>query len=212
VAAGEMSSADRYRSFITAFPDAQIILHPDVAASLGQTIHRYDRIISELNIHNILDLGLFADLYFYLPDDLLPLSDRISMAHSLEVRVPFVDHELVEFAARIPVHYKVHKLQKKVLFRKAIVPWLPADHFTKPKQGFSAPIAAWLRGSLRPMLCDLVNSQQWRTSSWLNHAAIRIIVDEHLSGKENHESRLWALICFQEWERQLTAIPRIGHA
>lgn len=212
VAAGGMSSTDRYRSFITAFTDAQIILHPDVVASLGQTMHRYNRIISELSIHNILDLGLFTDLYLYLPDDLLPLSDRISMAHSLEVRVPFVDHELVEFAARMPAHYKVHKLQKKVLFRKAIVPWLPAGHFTKPKQGFSAPIAAWLKGSLRPMLCDLVNSQQWRTSSWLNHAAIQIIVDEHLSGKENHESRLWALICFQEWERQLTAIPRVGHA
>jgi len=209
VVGGEMLLADRYRSFIVAFSDARTILHPDVAASLGSKSHRYDQVISELNIHDPLDLALFTDLYLYLPDDLLALSDRMSMAHSLEVRVPFLNHELVEFAARIPACFKVRKLQKKFLFRKAIVPWLPPEHFSRPKQGFSVPVAAWLRGSLRPMLSDLVNSQQWRASSWLNRTAIQKIVDEHVSGKENHESQLWALICFQEWERQFANITKI---
>jgi len=212
VVAGEMSLADRYRSFIVAFPDARTILHPDVAASLGSKTHRYDQVINELIPKNPLDLALFTDLYLYLPDDLLPLSDRMSMAHSLEVRVPFLDHELVEFMAQVPARFKVRKLQKKFLFRKAIVPWLPPEHFSRPKQGFSVPVAAWLRGSLRPMLSDLVDSQHLRASSWLNHTAIKRIVNEHLSGKENHESQLWALICFHEWERQFTNTPRISSA
>jgi asparagine synthase (glutamine-hydrolysing) len=212
LAAGDMLLAERYRSFIVAFSDARVILHPDAYGSLSSKSHRYDEVVSDLTICNPLDLALFADLYLYLPDDLLALSDRMSMAHSLEVRVPFLDHKLVEFAARIPARFKVQRLQKKVLFRKAIAPWLPPEHLSLPKQGFSVPMATWLRGSLRPMLCDLVNSQQWRSSAWVNHMAIQKIVDEHLSGRENHESRLWAIICFQEWERQLTATPRTSHA
>jgi asparagine synthase (glutamine-hydrolysing) len=130
------------------------------------------------------------------------------MAHSLEVRVPFLDHLLVEFVARIPAHFKVRGLQKKFIFRRAIVDWLPKEHFKMPKQGFSVPMAAWLRGSLRPMLCDLVASQEWRTSGWLNYAAVRKLVDEHLAGRENHENRLWAIVCFKEWERQYQSVPQ----
>jgi asparagine synthase (glutamine-hydrolysing) len=211
LAASDMPLADRYRSFIVAFSDARVILHPDASRSLSSKSHRYEEVISELTICNPLDLGLFADLYLYLPDDLLPLSDRVSMAHSLEVRVPFLDHELVEFAARIPARFKVHRFHKKVLFRKAIAPWLPSEHFSRPKQGFSVPMAAWLRGSLRPMLLDLVHSQEWRTSSWLNHRAIETMVGEHLSGAVNHESRLWAVICFNEWDRQHRNMPQISH-
>jgi asparagine synthase (glutamine-hydrolysing) len=212
LAAGELSAAARYRSFIAAFGDAGTVLHPDVMASLRRTTHRYEQIIGEIQIAKVLDLGLFTDLYLYLPDDLLPLSDRISMAHSLEVRVPFVDHELVEFAARMPAQYKVHKLKKKILFRKAIAPWLPLAHFTKPKQGFSVPIAAWLRGSLRQMLADLADSHQWRSSSWFNHRLISKMVEEHLTGRDNHENRLWALLCFQEWHRQQSAAPHNAYS
>jgi asparagine synthase (glutamine-hydrolysing) len=211
VAAGELSLEDCYRSFITAFNDARTILHPDVSASLANTPHRYDQVIRDLTVHDALDLGLFTDLYLYLPDDLLPLSDRVSMAHSLEVRVPFLDHELVEFTARIPARLKVHGLQKKFIFRKAIAPWVPREHFTRPKQGFSVPIAAWLRGSLRPMLCDLVEGQAWRTSPWLNQNAIQQMINEHLVGTHNHESRLWAILCFREWERQSKAVPALTH-
>ncbi|PWT72932.1 MAG: asparagine synthase (glutamine-hydrolyzing) [Chloroflexi bacterium] len=208
--AGEMSLADRYRSFISAFGDVHSILHPDVNALLSQRTYRYDQVVRELNIQHPLDLGLFVDLYLYLPDDLLPLSDRVSMAHSLEVRVPFLDHELVEFVARIPADFKVHGLRKKFLFREAIGGWLPKEHFKLPKQGFSVPMAAWLRGSLRPMLRDLVASQEWRTSGWLNYAAVRRLVEEHLAGRENHECRLWAVLCLKEWERQYRSVSQAG--
>ena len=202
VAAGEMSPADRYRSFVSAFWNVKDILHSDVHASLDQWDSRYGRLMKELAVDNAVDLGLFADLYSYLPDDLLTLTDRISMAHSLEARVPFLDHELIELVARIPVRLKVQGFRKKVLFRQAIAPWLPEGHLRRAKQGFSVPMAEWLRGSLRPLLSDLAASQHWRQSPWLNQTAVRQLVDEHLSGRVSHEVRLWAIICFLEWERR----------
>ena len=210
LAARDMPLADRYRHFISAFWDAQEILHPDVKPLLSHRTTRYEQVTSELTIDHPVDLGLFADLYLYLPDDLLTLCDRVSMAHSLEVRVPFLDHLLVEFVARIPAFFKVRGLQKKFIFRRAITDWLPKAHFKAPKQGFSVPMAAWLRGSLRPMLCDLVASQEWRTSGWLNYVAVQKLVDEHLAGRENHESRLWAVLCFKEWERQYRSVSQAG--
>ena len=212
LAAGELSSSERYRSFIATFPDVRSILHPDVTAALRSRTSRYDEVINALACDGPLDLGLFADLYLYLPDDLLPLSDRVSMAHSLEIRVPFLDHRLVEFAARMPSHFKVRGLQKKYLFRKAIMPWLPLEHFTRPKQGFSVPLAAWLRGSLRPVLDDLAHGRQWRSSPWLDQSAVEELVKQHLAGSHNHESRLWAIICFREWERQCNDHQALGAA
>ncbi|MGH3116730.1 MAG: asparagine synthase (glutamine-hydrolyzing) [Gaiellales bacterium] len=207
VATSDMSRVDRYRSFVSAFGNAQEVLHPDVHESLDRRGSQYDRVVRELTIQNSVDLGLFADLHAYLPDDLLTLTDRISMAHSLEVRVPFLDHELIEFVARMPARFKIHGFRKKVLFRRAIAPWLPAGHLRRPKQGFSVPLAEWLRGSLRPLLSDLVVSRDWRESPWLDPRAVRRLVDEHVSRKVSHEIRLWAIICFLEWERQYVRTP-----
>ena len=197
-----MSPADRYRSFVSAFGNVEELLHPDVHESLSRRDSRYDRVIKDLAVQTTVDLGLFADLYLYLPDDLLTLTDRISMAHSLEVRVPFLDHELVELVARMPARFKVHGFRKKVLFRRAIAPWVPHAHLRRSKQGFSVPMAEWLRGSLRAQLSDLTASQQWQQSAWLDHSTVRRLVDEHLSGKVSHEVRLWAILCFLEWERR----------
>ena len=205
VDASELSLVERYRSFITAFRDVRDILRPDVLAGLGQTEGRYEEVARQLRVRNALDFGLFMDLSFYLPDDLLPLSDRISMAHSLEVRVPFLDHHLVEFAAKIPARLKVRSFQKKYILRRAIEPWLPPGHLARPKQGFSVPLAAWLRGALKPMVLDLVESRQCKESAWLRPDVVRRMTKEHMAGVYNHEVRLWAVICFLEWERQMMA-------
>jgi len=201
VATGELARAQRYRRWIAAFADVAEILSPDVHKFMDGRISRYEEVISQIVIHHPLDVGMFSDLYLYLPDDLLTLTDRVSMAHSLEVRVPFLDHHLVEFVARMPARLKIRGLQKKWLFRRAIAPWLPRGHVNRRKQGFSVPLATWLRGALRPLLCDLVASREWRECPWLNHVAIQRLVHEHLTGKVNHEVRLWAIICFGEWQR-----------
>jgi len=206
MAASELPVEERYLSFISAFSDAASILHPDVLNSVGKGAGRYCQILKEMQPQEPLDVALCSDMNLYLPDDLLTLSDRISMAHSLEVRVPFVDHKLIEFASRIPVRYKVHGFEKKVLFKKAVRSLLPATHFTRPKQGFSIPLAYWLRGSLKPMLTDLLGSRQAKESSWFDWAKVKKLVDEHLSGRHNHEVRLWAIICFQAWEREYASV------
>lgn len=206
IAAGEMPLRERYYSFISAFANGTDILHPDFLQRLGNEVCRYNQIVQGLKVPEPLDLALGSDLNLYLPDDLLTLSDRISMAHSLEVRVPFVDHKLIEWAARLPSRYKVRGFQKKVLFKKAIRDLLPAGHFTIPKQGFSIPLAYWLRGSLKPMLMDLLESRYMKESPWFDWANVQRLVNEHLSGQQNHEVRLWAIICFQAWEREYTSV------
>ncbi len=202
VRAGELPARERYRAMISAFARPAEILHPDVAEQVEGSASCYDAVMDEVDGRDVLDLALFSDLALYLPDDLLTLTDRVSMAHSLEVRVPYLDHELVEFVARMPARLKVRGLKKKWLFRKAVAPWLPDGHLRRPKQGFSVPMASWLRGPLAPMLTDLVDSRACRESPWLGQAAIRRLVDEHVSGRANHETRLWAVVCFLEWERQ----------
>lgn len=207
MAAGELPVEERYRSFISAFSDAASILRPDVLNSIGKGVGRYSQILKEMHLQEPLDVALCSDMNLYLPDDLLTLSDRISMAHSLEVRVPLVDHKLIEFAFRIPTRFKVSGFQKKVLFRKAVRSLLPAQHFTRPKQGFSIPLAYWLRGSLKPMLMDLLDSRQVKESAWFDRANLMKLADEHWSGRQNHEVRLWAIICFLAWEREYVSVP-----
>lgn len=202
MAAGELPLAERYFSFIAAFANATDILCPDVCRQVGEGAHRYREIIERFKIREPLDVALTSDLQLYLPDDLLTLSDRISMAHSLEVRVPFVDHQLIECLSKMPARYKVCGFQKKVLFRKVIRDLLPPEHFTRPKQGFSIPLAYWLRGSLKPMLLDVTNSRAAKESPWFDWHKVKKLVDEHLSGQHNHEIRLWGILCFQEWSRQ----------
>jgi len=199
--------ADRYRGFFTAFDNPSDILHPDLHSSVRSQKTRYDEILRGLQVHDPLDLPLFADLRLYLPDDLLTLTDRVSMAHSLEVRVPFLDHELVEFVAQMPARLKVRGFRKKILFRRAISAWIPPENLNRRKQGFSVPLASWLTGSLQPLLIDLVHSRECRESAWLNHNAIHRLVDDHLTGRRNHEVRLWAIICFLEWQHQYLQAP-----
>jgi asparagine synthase (glutamine-hydrolysing) len=204
----DLPTRERYRSFITACTPLADPLHPDVLSSAAGRVSRYDAVMDEVQPRHPLDVALWADLHLYLPDDLLTLTDRLSMAHSLEVRVPFLDHVLVELAARMPAGMKVAGLTKKRLFRRAVAPWLPAGHLKLPKKGFSVPMAQWLRGPLRTMLLDLVHGEPLRQSPWLNAAAIQRMAEEHLGGSVSHEVRLWAVICFLEWQRhQAVALP-----
>jgi asparagine synthase (glutamine-hydrolysing) len=202
MAAGELPLAQRYFSFIAAFANASDILHSDVIKQVGSGAPRYEEIIRGLTVREPLDVALTSDLHLYLPDDLLTLSDRISMAHSLEVRVPFVDHQLIECLSKMPARYKVRGFQKKVLFKKVIRDLLPPEHFARPKQGFSIPLAYWLRGSLKTMLLDVTGSRAAKESPWFDWPKVKKLVDEHLSGQHNHEIRLWGILCFQEWSRQ----------
>jgi len=145
----------------------------------------------------------FVDIHTYLPDDILTKVDRMSMAVSLEARVPLLDHRLVEFAWSLPSRHKVHRMKTKVLLRQAMTDILPADVLRKPKEGFSIPIKHWLRGPLRPLMQDLLSSSKLREGGLFREECVQGWIGEHLAGKANHSHRLWALIAFQLWRENV---------
>jgi asparagine synthase (glutamine-hydrolysing) len=148
--------------------------------------------------------GLYMDYTTFLPDDILTLSDRLSMAHSLEIRVPFVDHVLVEAAFPIPQRLKIGPApfwQNKRLLRRALRPRLPAEHFRAPKRGFVGPTAAWMRNELRPVLTDELSPARQRRLGYFDARAVEMLLQDHLSGRQNQERILLALLCFSTWHR-----------
>jgi asparagine synthase (glutamine-hydrolysing) len=145
--------------------------------------------------------GLYIDYRTYLPDDILALSDRISMAHSLEVRVPFVDHEFVESVFPLPDRSKIGTGQAKRLLRDAVRPRLPAAHFGAPKRGFVGPTSAWLRNELRDMLRDELSPDRIQRLGFFDASSVEHLMDEHFSRRQNREGILWELLCFMTWHR-----------
>jgi len=146
--------------------------------------------------------GLALDYGTFLPDDILALSDRLSMAHSLEVRVPFVDHVLVEAIFPLPDRLKIGRWWRaKRLLRRALRPRLPAAHLNAPKRGFVGPTSAWLRGELRDLLLDELSPARQRRLGYFQPASVERLLNEHLTGRQNREGILWALLCFSTWHR-----------
>lgn len=152
-----------------------------------------------------LNRALFADLKLYLPGDLLTLTDRISMAHSLEVRVPFLDHELLEFAARIPPEHKLRGAEKKAVLRRAVADLLPPGFFERRKMGFSAPLAVWFREELRDYVSDTLSPAALRAAGVFRPEAVARLLDEHFRRRANHDNAIWALISFTLWHRDYIA-------
>src|SRR6266571_4216946 len=150
-----------------------------------------------------LSTALYIDYKAYLADDLLALSDRLSMAHSLEIRVPLVDHELVERVFPLPADLKIGRWELKRLLKRALASRLPPAHFRAPKRGFVAPTAAWLRNELRPMLVDELSPDRVKRLGYFDAKVISRLLDEHFSRRHNREGILWELLCFSVWHRLL---------
>jgi asparagine synthase (glutamine-hydrolysing) len=142
-----------------------------------------------------------VDLGTYLVDDLLVKTDRASMAHSLEVRVPFLDPVVAELALALPTRHKVLALGKKRLLRRAAAGLVPAAIVNGPKRGFSIPAAAWLRGELEPFARELLSPTALRRDGFFRPAAVGRLLDEHAGGREDHSRPLWGLLCFQLWRQ-----------
>jgi asparagine synthase (glutamine-hydrolysing) len=143
-----------------------------------------------------------VDVGVYLPDDLLVKTDRASMAHSLEVRVPFLDPVVAELAFALPTRQKVRGLAKKVLLRRAAAPLLPREIVAGRKKGFSIPAAAWLRGELLPMARDLLSPAALRRGGLLDPAPVTRLLDEHAARADDHSRPLWGLLCFALWQER----------
>jgi asparagine synthase (glutamine-hydrolysing) len=140
-----------------------------------------------------------VDLGIYLVDDLLVKTDRLSMAHSLELRVPFLDQRVAEFALALPTALKVRGLAKKRLLRQALAPLLPKEVVRGRKQGFSIPLAAWLRGPLEPFARDVLSAATLERQGCLDPATVAPLLDRHCSGREDLSRQLWGLMAFTLW-------------
>jgi asparagine synthase (glutamine-hydrolysing) len=142
---------------------------------------------------------LATDMQTYLPDDELRKADRLSMWHSLEVRVPFLDHKLVEFAATIPSRYKLHRWQKKFVLIEAIRGLVPDIVLSRRKQGFSIPLAHWLRGPLREFVRDHLSENRLKDTGLFQPRVVARLLDEHDRFVRNHETKIWLLLTFMIW-------------
>ena len=143
----------------------------------------------------------YVDIKTYLTDDILVKVDRMSMAPSLEARVPFLDHKVMEFAATIPVSLKLKGFTTKHILKKALWDIVPRDILTRGKEGFSIPIKNWLMQELRPLLEDTLSEARLKRRGYFQPAYVRQLMTEHLNGKENHSHRLWALMMVEIWHQ-----------
>jgi asparagine synthase (glutamine-hydrolysing) len=149
-----------------------------------------------------------VDFGVYLVDDLLVKTDRASMAHSLEVRVPFLDPLVTSLAFALPTRLKVRGLAKKVLLRKAVEPLVPAEVVHGRKRGFSIPAAAWLRGELEPFARETLSADNLMRQGFFQPEPVARLIDEHVAGREDWSRQLWGLLAFTLWyERHVEQEP-----
>jgi len=149
-----------------------------------------------------LDSALYVDMKSYLSDNILVKVDRMSMAVSLEARVPYLDHELVELAFRVPEELKVSGRDTKVLLKRVAARHVPRECVYRAKQGFSIPIKNWLGSEFRPLMEELLGRERLAAEGLFQPDEIERLKREHLDGSENHSHVLWALLVFQDWRRR----------
>jgi len=141
----------------------------------------------------------YVDIKTYLVDDILVKVDRMSMAVSLEARVPLLDHRIIEFAMNLPPHMKLNGSRTKSILREAVKGLVPGLVLEKPKEGFSIPMKHWLGTSLKPMMLDLLSKDSIQKHGYFDHQVVAKWIQEHLDGRANHSHRLWALMVFEMW-------------
>jgi asparagine synthase (glutamine-hydrolysing) len=155
-----------------------------------------------------LDRALYVDVKTYLVDDILMKVDKMSMAVSLEARVPLLDHKLLEFAATVPTGLKLKNGRTKYLLRRMLERRIPKSLVDRPKHGFEAPTGEWLRGPLAPMVDALLLDGRLRDRGVFNHRAIASLWREHRDGVRDHRHRLWGLVMLELWFRQFAGSER----
>ena len=162
---------------------------------------------AELAGDDLLSRMQYADTIDYLPGDILTKVDRASMATSLEVRVPLIDHRVLAYAWSLPAHLKVRDGQGKWLLRQVLYRYVPADLVDRPKMGFGVPIDTWLRGPLRDWAEDLLSVTKLKDAG-LQPEPIRAAWAKHLSQRENKQYALWIILMYQAWRDAMAVQTR----
>jgi asparagine synthase (glutamine-hydrolysing) len=182
---------DLYDKIITHWPlDEKIVLGDFQIPNTFLKDYRTDSFIEQM---------MTNDTISYLPDDILVKVDRSAMYNSLETRVPFLDHRLIEFSATIPLKFKINKYNTKIIIRNLLYKLIPKNLFANKKIGFGVPLASWLRGPLKEWANELLSENRIKADGILDYEKIKIKWDEHISGKRNWEFLIWDVLVFQLW-------------
>ena len=156
-------------------------------------------LLEKCDSKNKIEQMQYLDMNFYLAEDILTKVDRASMAVSLEVRAPFLDHTVAEYAASLPAEYKLRGKTTKFILKEAAKDLLPEKIIKRPKKGFGIPIAKWLKGSLNPLMNDLLSKKRLKNQGLFNSEYVRRLISEHEQGTSNNYKQLWNLLVFQIW-------------
>jgi len=148
---------------------------------------------------DLVDRMTYTDLRYYLPGLGLAYADKAGMAASVEIRVPLLDEDVVDLVARLPARFKIRNLETKILLRRAMEGRIPESILRRPKAPFSAPLRAWLRGELKPLVSDYLDPGRVIERGLLNPAVVHRLVSEHRRGSEDHSLRIWALLTLETW-------------
>jgi asparagine synthase (glutamine-hydrolysing) len=201
-------AARRYLRWVSYFTpeQKQNLYTPEFRAQLGEheggswLLRQFDDVRREGCNH--LDVLLATDVRSYLPYDLLVKMDIATMANSLEARSPFLDHKVMEFAARLPGRFKLRGGTLKYLLKKVARKLLPAQVLDRRKMGFGMPVGNWMRGELRPLLDDLLLSSRALARGYFRPEAVQQLVKENANGPHDHSNQLWSLLWLELWHRE----------
>jgi asparagine synthase (glutamine-hydrolysing) len=200
----------RHQAWIGSFTPAELrgVLHPDLEplakpeVAWREVLEDADRAARAGVAAGSVDEALRFFLTRYLADDILVKADRASMAASLEVRAPFLDTAVVEYVLRLPWRQKLVPWQTKRILRSALRGLVPDGILRRPKKGFGIPVAAWIRGPLRPLFEELFSPSSLAASGVLAPGPARALLDRHLAGRADLRKPLWTLAAFLMWQRR----------
>ena len=202
VRAAKSDSVERHHGWFGSFAAEQ---HQNLftKAFLAETdadIYRGVRdMVSRSDAKNVIEQMQYADINFYLAEDILTKVDRAAMAVSLETRAPFLDPRVGQFAASLPVEYKLKGKSGKLILKEAMKDLLPHDILHRPKKGFGIPIAAWLKGRLNHLVRDMLSPERLRRQGIFEPEYVQRLLAEHEMGKASHHKELWTLLVFELW-------------
>ncbi len=198
-----MPKVERYLQWVSVFnSETKQSLYSDTFQHVVGTDHPRSLLepwFARANGASIVDASLLADLMTYLPNDLLVKVDIATMAVSLEARSPFLDHHVIEFAARLPQNFKLRRLTSKYLLKKILRRLLPSENLNRRKMGFGVPIGHWFRGKMQPFLREVVLSEKALRRGLFRPEAVRQLVELHTRGERDYSHQLWALLMLELW-------------